>query len=50
MDKQALRNELSSIQDEARALRNKSGDNIEMSISLNLIARLAQIIAQDLIK
>ena len=53
-EKQHLRNALADIEDEARTLRNEQGDLTETDHQLRsafrLIARLTQIIREDLVK
>lgn len=50
-DKQSVRNELSTIEDDARELRRNDTDQAQLEYRiLTLIARLAQIIREDIIK
>lgn len=53
-DKQRLRNELSSIEDDARMLRNcvdRDGfDRDDVVKTLSLVARLAQIVREDIVE
>ncbi len=50
MGRQALRNALSAIEDEARACRNQALREGTDPTTFNLITQLAQIIREDIVK